>query len=84
MKTLYIGNIPWTTTEDDLRRLCEPYGTVAASKVVFDHEKQRSRGFGFVEMEDDEADAAIKQLDQTQLDGRTIVVNQARERTKDF
>ncbi len=81
MKNIYVGNISFNTTDDNLRELFEEYGKVASAKIVFDRYTQRSRGFGFVEMEDDsEAEAAIKALDGQEVDGRNLKVNPARDR----
>ncbi len=78
-KNLYIGNLPYTTTSDDLRVAFEQYGTVTQAQVVSDRETGRSRGFGFVEM-DDGAEAAIEGLNGADFQGRTLTVNEARPR----
>lgn len=81
MKKLFVGSLAWATTDDGLSAYFGTVGTVASAKVVTDRETGRSRGFGFVEFEDDaEADAAIEKLNNTELDGRTIIVNEARPR----
>lgn len=81
MKNIYVGNLPYQTTEDDLRRLFEEYGEVQRASVVMDRETGRSRGFGFVEMADDaEGNRAIEALDGADLDGRSLKVNEARPR----
>jgi RNA recognition motif-containing protein len=78
---LYVGNISFRTTEDDLRDLFSAYGNVARATMVTDRETGRSRGFAFVEMSSDaEATAAIEALDGQTVDGRTIQVNIARPR----
>lgn len=77
MKKLYVGNLSWGTGDDELRTAFEPYGNVLSARVVLDRETQRSRGFGFVEMEDDEAEAAIRGLNGQMIDGRTVRVNEA-------
>ena len=80
-KKLYVGNIPFTTTDGDLRALFEPHGAVASVKVITDRETGRSRGFAFVEMEDATAAAnAIRALDGSQLGGRALRVNEAQDR----
>ena len=76
---LYVGNLSYNTTSDDLREAFEQYGTVTEAQVISDRETGRSRGFGFVEM-DDGADAAIEGLNGTDLSGRTLTVNEARPR----
>ncbi len=78
-KNLYVGNLPFSSTADDLRELFGQYGTVTSAQVVSDRETGRSRGFGFVEMADG-ADEAIANLNGAQLDGRTLTVNEARPR----
>jgi cold-inducible RNA-binding protein len=78
---IFVANLAWTTTEDELERLFEPYGIVNRTQIVTDRERGRSRGFGFVEMPDDtEAQAAIDELNGTSLGGRTLTVNEARPR----
>ena len=78
---IFVANLAWTTTEDELERLFEPYGIVNRTQIVTDRETGRSRGFGFVEMPDDtEAQAAIDELNGTSLGGRTLTVNEARPR----
>ena len=79
---LYVGNLPFTTSKEDLQNLFGEVGTVLSAQVVTDRETGRSRGFGFVEMSrQEEADAAVSRFDQTQVRGRTITVNEARPRT---
>lgn len=78
-KNLYVGNLSYETTSESLREAFAQFGTVTDAKVITDFETGRSRGFGFVEM-DDGADEAIEKLNNTDLDGRTIVVNEARPR----
>ena len=80
-KKLFIGSLAWATTDDSLQAHFATAGTVASAKVVTDRDSGRSRGFGFVEFDDDkEADAAIEKLNNSELDGRTITVNEARPR----
>ncbi len=74
---LFVARLSWDTDEDTLRSTFEPYGAVESVKIVIDRATGRSRGFGFVEMStDEEGQAAIAALDQTELDGRTIVVKE--------
>ena len=81
MKKLFVGSLAWGTTDDGLQAHFAQCGTVASAKVVTDRETGRSRGFGFVEFENDaEADAAVEKLNNSELDGRTITVNEARPR----
>lgn len=78
---LFIGSLAWTTTDDSLRDFFATVGTVVSASVIMDRETNRSKGFGFVEMSsDDEAKAAVEQLNGKDLDGRPIVVNEARPR----
>jgi RNA recognition motif-containing protein len=81
-KKLYVGNLSYTASSEDLQHLFESYGVVASAEVLIDRESGRSRGFGFVEMSDDaEADAAIAALDGTDFQERRLTVNEARPRT---
>ncbi len=78
---LFVGSLPFSTTDDDLQQLFAAHGTVDSARVMTDRETNRSRGFGFVEMSnDDEAKKAIDALNNSELSGRTIVVNEARPR----
>lgn len=77
---IYVGNLPWRTTAEDLQRLFASYGAVRDATVLLDRETGRSRGFGFVTMDDQEAQEAIAALDGTELDGRQIRVNPAMDR----
>lgn len=78
---LYVGGLPYSTTDQELEELFATYGTVASAKVITDRDSGRSKGFGFVEIESaEEAQAAIKALDGSDLGGRKIVVNEARPR----
>src|ERR1700759_5523916 len=79
MKNLYVGNLPHSTTEAELRNIFEPHGAVEKVSLVTDRDTGRSRGFGFVEMTNaDEADRAINALNGTNLGGRPLNVNEAR------
>lgn len=78
---LFVGKLSFNTTDDSLRAKFEEFGTVISAHVATDRDTRRSRGFGFVEMEDDAAaQAAIKALDGQEFEGRIIVVNVARPR----
>lgn len=77
-KKLYVGNLPYTTTNDSLRDTFAQVGTVVSANVIIDKMSGRSRGFGFVEMEDADADKAIETLNGKDMDGRKLVVNEAR------
>jgi len=87
MKTsmnIFVGNLPFTITETELRELFEEYGTLETIKLITDRESGRSRGFGFVEMDNADADAAIKALNGKEMGGRSIKVNQAQPRKTGF
>ncbi len=78
---IYVGNLPWQTTSDDLYQLFAQYGAVAKSQVITDRETGRSRGFGFVEMANEaEAQAAIEALNNKPYNGRPLTVNVAKPR----
>ena len=80
-KKLYAGNLPHALTDDSLKVLFSPHGTVESAKIIMDMATGRSKGFGFVEMStEDEANAAIEGLNGTEVEGRTINVSQARPR----
>jgi RNA recognition motif-containing protein len=79
-KTLYIGNLPWSATEDDLSQLVSPHAQVISARVAMDRETGRSRGFGFVEVEDEQAQVAIDALQNVEMGGRLLTVNEARPR----
>jgi cold-inducible RNA-binding protein len=78
-KNLYVGNLPFTTTEQDLSQLFGQYGTVTKTQVIMDRETGRSRGFGFVEMSSG-TDEAIAALNGAEYQGRRLTVNEARPR----
>ncbi|HIW00961.1 MAG TPA: RNA-binding protein [Candidatus Desulfovibrio intestinipullorum] len=77
-KSIYVGNLPWSATEEQVRELFAPYGTVLSVKLISDRETNRPRGFGFVEMEDASALSAIEALDSKEFGGRTLHINEAR------
>ena len=78
-KNLYVGNMSFSTTEEQLREVFSQYGTVTRVQLIMDRETGRPRGFAFVEMNDG-ADQAIAALNGAQLDGRTLTVNEAKPR----
>ena len=82
MKNLYVGNLPHSTTETELRNVFEAHGAVEKVTLVTDRDTGRSRGFGFVEMKDaGEADKAIAALNGTDLGGRPLTINEAKPKT---
>jgi len=83
MKNLYVGNLPHSTTEAELRNLFEAHGAVERITLVTDRDTGRSRGFGFVEMTNaSEADKAIATLNGTDLGGRTLTINEAKPKSE--
>jgi RNA recognition motif-containing protein len=82
MKKIFVGNIPHSTTEAELRTLFEPHGAIEQVSIVTERETGRSRGFAFVEMTDNgEAEKAIAALNGTELGGRALNINEARPKT---
>ena len=80
-KNLYVGNLSYNTNQEQLQELFEAYGEVVSANVITDRETGRSRGFGFVEMSNEqEAQAAINALNGQEVDGRSLTVNEARPR----
>jgi len=78
---LFVGSLPWSVTDQSLQETFETHGTVVSAKVIMDRESGRSRGFGFIEMENaSDAESAIKALNNSELSGRNIVVNEAKPR----
>ena len=82
---IFVAKLNYRTTSEELQKHFEQFGEVSSAKVIFDRETQRSKGFGFVEMPDDEAaNSAISQLNETEFDGRTIVVKEARPKSESY
>ncbi len=82
---IYVGNLPFNLGEEDLKEIFEEYGEVASAKIISDKITGRSKGFGFVEMENgDEANNAIKELNNAEVNGRNIKVNESKPRSNDF
>ena len=79
-KKLYIGNLPFNASEDELRETFEKCGEVISVRIITDRDTGRSRGFGFVEMDGADVERAIKELDGRDFGGRTLRVSEARER----
>ena len=78
--SIYVGNLPWSASEDAVRDLFSAHGDPISVKLISDRETGRARGFGFVEMEDDEAQNAISALNGMDFGGRALRVNKAEER----
>jgi RNA recognition motif-containing protein len=74
---IYVGNLSWGMNDQDLENLFDEHGTVTSAKIITDRMTNRSRGFGFVEMSDG-AEAAIEALNETEVEGRKLVVNESR------
>ena len=80
---LYVGNLPWSTGEAELEEMFAAIGAVTSANVITDRDTGRSRGFGFVEMSNDDAKRAIEELNGNEVDGRAIRVNEAEEKRRD-
>ena len=78
-KTIYVGNLEWNTSPEELKEFCAPIGTVFSADIIKDRETGKSKGFGFVTMEN--ADEAVVKLNGKELRGRSLKINEARERT---
>ena len=79
MKKLYVGGLPYSTTQDELKDMFAKAGTVASATIIMDRMSGRSKGFGFVEFEsDDDASKAIEMFDKKEFNGRALTVNEAR------
>ena len=81
LMNIYVGNLPYSVRDDDLQNMFAPHGEVSTARVIMDRESGRSKGFGFVEMPNsDEAQAAIDALNDSDAEGRSLRVNEARPR----
>ena len=79
---LFVGSLPWSVNDETLKQTFEKHGSVVSAKVILDRDTSRSKGFGFVEMENSEdASKAMRALNNSEIDGRNIVVNEAKART---
>ena len=81
---IYIGNLPFSSTETDLTEIFAKFGEVSSTKIILDRETGRSRGFGFVEMSDSAARKAISELNGTEYDGKQLTVNEAQDKRSSF
>jgi len=78
---LFVGSLPWSVSDQKLKETFEKHGPVVSAKVILDRDTNKSRGFGFVEMESSsDASNAIRALNESEIDGRNIVVNEAKAR----
>ena len=82
MKKLFVGNLSFQTTESDVRSAFEQYGTVESVAIITDRDTGRSKGFGFVEMSEEDANKAIAGLSGSELNGRALTVNEAKPMVK--
>jgi len=80
--TLYVGNLPWSLSEDELAEAFAAVGRVQAARIITERETGRSRGFGFVDLDDDRAQRAIEVMDSFELKGRKLIVNEAHPRPR--
>lgn len=80
MKKIYVGNLPFSATEGELKELFEQHGSVTSINLITDRDTGRFRGFGFIEMDEADADSAIKALNDQDFGGRPLRVNEARDR----
>ena len=78
MKALYVGNLPWKITEQELVTAFEAHATVVSARIITERESGRSKGFGFVEVQDEDAEKIVKAMNGTELNGRSLIVNEAR------
>lgn len=81
MKSIYVGNLPFDTSEEDLRELFSPFGVVESVKLIMDRDTGRPRGFGFVQMPEGDATKAIDELNGKDFGGRTLRINEAHQRS---
>ena len=82
MKKIYVGNLPFSATEDEIKELFGQHGTVHSVALIIDRETGRPRGFGFIEVDDDALSAMIQNLDGQEMDGRALRVNEAQDKPR--
>ena len=80
VKTLYVGNIPWATSEEDLKKAFAEHGEVIGCRIITERGTGRSRGYGFVEVNDEEMEYMMEKMNGMELEGRRLVVNEAKPR----
>ncbi len=83
-RTLYVGNLPWSASEEELAQAFAQHANVLSARIITDRETGRSRGFGFVEVADEDVERAVEAMNGTQLAGRDIIVNEARPRQNKY
>lgn len=79
-KTLYVGNIPWSTSEEDLEKFFAEHGEILECRIITERSTGRSRGYGFVEVNEDQMNEIMEKTDGAELEGRKLVVNEAKPR----
>lgn len=79
-KTIYVGNIPWGTSEEELKNIFSEYGKIFEARIITERATGRSKGYGFVEVADEDAERIVEQLNGSELAGRKLVVNEAKPR----
>jgi RNA recognition motif-containing protein len=80
VKTFYVGNIPWSTTEDELQQAFSQFGEVLACRIITERATGRSKGYGFVEVNEEDAERILEQANGLEMEGRQLVVNEAKPR----
>ncbi len=80
--TLYVGNLPWAAKTEDLEEVFSRHGAVLGSRIIRDRQTGRSRGFGFVEVKEEDADVIIEAMNGKEMEGRVLIVNKAKVREK--
>jgi len=80
VKTLYVGNLPWAATEDEIKTVFSDHGNVVDCRIITERATGRSKGYGFVEVQEEDAEKMISALDGLEINGRKIVVNEAKPR----
>lgn len=83
VRTLYVGNLPWSTKREELEEAFRAHGEVVGSRIITDRETGRSRGFGFVEVGDNDADKMVEAMNGADFQGRTLTVNEAKPRNEE-
>lgn len=80
VKTLYVGNLPWAATEEEIKSVFSDHGNVLDCRIITERATGRSKGYGFVEVQEEDVEAIISALDGKEIEGRKIVVNEAKPR----